>query len=441
MQNLQQDTDFSAAGSPMRESKNERGAALMIALFFFTVVGFVVTQLSTETLTESVLASREMKKLKSTYSAKAGLEMALLRIKAFQHAKASVKNAAGSHASNFDQQLAMIWQFPLPWPIELPDDASIISTDDNEKVLKKSLISNITFFHEIQDAGEKIDLNSLGSPIERIAEKTLESLLRSFSQELETNRDFSSEHSIDSIKVVLNHIADWVDKDNVSRNGGDESSYYPFDSQRGYPRNASLITMSELMLVEKMDMLIFERLKKLTTVNGAFGINVNTAGKEVLMSIDPQFTEETTASFLSRRSEIQAEGGSLNESSFDSLLSELGFSEIEEIHAAGIPLTYSPLSTFIITATGSAGNISTEIKATVVDVNTLKEIFIEQLDQGAAASDDDNNLSDDDDNKSTDDQNTDKGTSNQGGTSSDKKTKTEPPPPDGRPFILNMTIE
>lgn len=427
-----QDRDSFKVGAPIRKNKDERGAALMIALFFFTIVGFVVTQLSTETLTESVLASREMKKLKATYSAKAGLEMALLRIKAFQQAKSAIKNAAGDQAANFDQQLAMIWQFPLPWPLEIPEDAGIISTDDNEKVLKKSLISNLTFFHEIQDAGEKIDLNSLGSPIKRISEKTLESLMRSFEQILKTNTDLAREHSLDSIKEVLNHIADWIDKDEISRNGGDEGGFYPYDSQKGYPRNAPLITMSELMLIEKMDMFIFEQLKKLTTINGTFGINVNTAEKSVLMSIDPQFTEESTAMFLSRRSEIQAEGGNLDESSFDNLLSELGFSEIAEIHAAGIPLTYSPLSTFVVTATGTAGNISTEITASVVDANTLKEVFIEQLDIGASNQNGGGNANNGGLSP----------TPNQGGqTATTKKTKKEPPPTKGRPFIINMTIE
>lgn len=412
------------------KNKNERGAALIMALFFFTIVGFVVTQLSTETLTESVLAGREMKKLKATYSAKAGLEMALLRVKAFQHAKASVKNAAGDQASNFDQQLAMIWQFPLPWPIEIPGDAGIISTDDGEKVLKESLISNLTFFHEIQDAGQKIDLNSLGSPVERIAEKTLESLLRTFEQLLESDKELAKEHSMDSIREVLNHIADWIDEDEESRNGGDEAGYYSFESQRGYPRNAPLITMSELMLIDKMDGFIFEQLQNLTTVYGTFGINVNTAEKDVLMGIDPQFTEQATADFLIRRSEIQAEGGILDEASFDNILSELGFSEIEEIHAAGIPLIYSPLSTFKTTATGSAGNISTEISATIIDANTLKEIFIEQLDKAAAS------IKDDDDDSSSD-----ASGSSSKSTTADTKAKKEPPPLKGRPFIIHMTVE
>ncbi len=402
----------------------------MMALFFFTIASFIVTQLSSETLTESVLASREMKKLKSKYSAKAGLEMALLRIKAFQHAKAAVSKVAGNQNVNFDQQLAMIWQFPLPWPIELGEDAGLISKDDNEKVLKKSLISNITFFHNIQDAGQKLDLNSLGSPIENIADKTLESLLRTFEQLLQTDNILSKEHSMDSIREVLNNVADWIDRDEESRNGGDESGYYGYEEQRGYPRNSSLMTMSELMLVDKMDDLIFNHLKKLGTVHGTFGINVNTAEKDVLMSIDAQFTEPTTAEFLEKRTEIQATGGNLDEASFDNLLSELGFSGIEDIHANGVPILYSPLSTFLITSSGTTGNITTTITASVIDANVLKEIFIEQLDKGATSDDAEDNST-----PTTSDPND----PNQAGTT--QTAKKDSPPAKGRPLIIQMSVD
>lgn len=412
----------------LRNNKDERGAALMMALFFFTIASFIVTQLSSETLTESMLASREMKKLKSKYSAKAGLEMALLRVKAFQQAKSAVSQISGAQGANFDQQLAMIWEFPLPWPIEIPGDAGIIVKDENEEVLEESLISNITFFHEIQDAGTKIDLNSLGSPVESISEKTLESLLRSFEQLLQTDSELSSEHNMDTIKEVLNNVADWIDKDTESRNGGgDESSLYRFEEQIGYPRNSSLITLSELMLVDKMDDIIFKYLSDLITIHGTFGINVNTAERDVLMSIDEQFTEENTAEFLERRATIKAEGLSLDQQRFDSLLSELGFSGIEEIHSQGVPLIYSPLSTFKITSTGTTGNLNTTITAYVIDANTLKEIFIEQLDLSASSSTD----------KTADPAAaTPTTTATPAATTA---TKVEPPPK-GRPYVVHMRV-
>ena len=410
---------------------NEKGAALMMALFFFTIASFVVTQLSNETLTESTLAGRHMKKLKAKYAAQAGFEMALLRIKAYQTAKAATSSLPKEQQAQVDQKLAMIWQFPLPWPLPIPEDAGIIAKDDNEGVLEESLISGLSFDHIIQDSGQKIDLNSIGSPIKSISERTISSLEKSFEQILENDDELSKEHSTESIKIVLNNIADWIDPDDESRNGGgSEKNNYTYEDQRGYPRNGAFMSMSELMLVDQMDDLIFKHLKKLVTAHGTFGINVNTAEKDVIMAIDPQFDEETTTKFLERRSEIQANGASLTKDSFDGLLDELGFSNIPDIHTKGVPILYSPLSSFEVISTGRVGNIETVINAHVVDATALKEIFVEQIVEsdkdpdappagGAGAGGQ---------------------TPPPGGSEAPAASPKKKPPPKGKPFVVHLEV-
>jgi general secretion pathway protein K len=410
----------------IRKNKKEKGAALLMALFFFTIVSFVVSQLSSETLTESILAGRQMKVLRARYAAKAGLEMALLRIKAYQTAQAAIDSLPEDQKASVEQQLSLIWQFPLPWPLPITDDAGLILKDGNAKVLKKSLISNLNFFHEIQDAGTKLDLNSIGSPIKTISEKTIESLLRSFEQLLETDKELADEHSLDSIKIVLNNIADWIDEDDESRNGGSEQSFYTFEGQEGYPRNGSFLSFSELMLVDKMDDLIFKRLKNLVTSHGTFGINVNTAEKDVLMSIDPQFTEDVTKKFLARRAEIQAAGANLNESSFDSLLDELGFSNIQDIHSKGVPIVYTPLTTFEVTSSSQVGKTEVNIKAFVVNANELKELFIEQLEESSK--------------KDSDPENPPPPNPSPGGGQPADPNAKKKEPPKGKPYIVHMEV-
>ena len=427
---------------PSISNKKERGAALLMALFFFTVVTFVVTQLSNETLTESVLASRNLKKIRARYSAQAGLEIALLRIKAYQFARSQISQLPAQQAASIEQQLNMIWQFPLPWPLPIPEEAGTIAQDDGEKVLKKSLISRLEFNHSIQDSGQKIDLNSLGSPIKSISERTLASLTRSFEQILINDKVLAKEHSIDSIKLVLNNVADWIDEDDESRNGGGEKSNYPLEEQRGYPRNASFLSFSELMLVDQMDDLIFNHLKSLVTAYGTFGINVNTAEKDVLQALDPQFTDEVTARFLERRSEIQSNGANLTETSFEGLLDELGFSNISEISTKGIPILYSPLSSFEVISTGYVGNVQTEITAYVLDAAAIKEIFIEQI---AESSKQDGN-SNDPNNPQTGNtgqqpanpNNTPNANSN--GNNPDSERPKTPPPPAGKPYIIHLDV-
>ncbi len=405
-----------------QKRKKEHGVALLMALSIFTIVTFVVMQLSRETLTESVLASQGMRKLKSYYSAKAGFEFSLVRIQAFRQAKAQLSQI-GDAAGNFDQQLRLIWQFPFAWPPELPGEASAVAKSEVDKILKESYIKDLTFFPEISDPSEKIDLNSLGSPIESIAERTTLNLVESFTKMLETDEELSSEHSIDSITEVLNNVGDWVDPDDESRNGGGEANLYTGENQVGYPRNSSFMDMTELLLVHNMDQLIYKRLKKLTTIQGTFGVNVNTATVDTLIGLDPQFDADTARDFIERRTEIQNSGGQLDRAQFDSLIEELGF-DAQTFNEEGIPIVFEPQSSFFIESIGESGNVKTTITAYVIDTEALKEIFISQLDE-----------SDKDDGDGDSD-----GT---GGTDPDESSGSgkKVDPPKGRPFVTSLKVK
>lgn len=409
----------------MKKSKTQRGAAIIMALSFFAIASFVVMQLSRETLTESTLANQSLKRLKAYYSAKAGLELALLRVKAYQEAKAALDNLGSSVPQEAKQKLSIIWQFPLPWPLPLPEDASLIAKGENEKLLTKSLLKKINFFHQIEDTGSKIDLNSLGSPVERIQKRSLESLLRSFEKKLETDEELAAEHSIDSIKEVLHNVADWVDPNKSSLNGGDESSYYTKESQEGYPRNQSFMNVSELMLVHDMDDLIYKHLKNLVSLYAGFGINVNTADADTLMGISENFTEQSVQEFISRRDELKRLGQELDKNSFDNLLLDLGFRDIAEIHSQGVPILFSPLSAFKITSSGTSGEIESLITAYVIDSESLKEIFIDQLDKQSAEA------------KSASTPSANPSKSTNPPQKSTKKKKA----PEGKPYIVHMEVD
>ncbi len=407
-------------------NKNQNGSAIIMAMFFFTVASFVVFQLSQETLTESTLANQEIKKLKSYYSAQAGVEMALLRIKSYQEAKVNLSQLGEAAANQFSSKLDLIWQFPLPWPLPFTDDSlSTITKQDGEEVTEESLIKNLTFYHEIRDSGSKLDLNSLGSSVESISEVTMESLMRSFKNLLLTDENFNDTHSEQSIQEVLNNVADWVDPDSESRNRGAENQFYDSETQRGYPRNQSFLALSELLLVAKMDDLIYEKLRTLGTVYGTFGVNVNTADRDTLFSIDEQFTEYTVEEFIKLREEYKERSGQdLNKDQFDSILDQIGFRNIEEVHATGIPILFSPLSSFTIESSGISGEIETIIKADVLDAIALKEIFVTQLDKSAKPETDEDETPQNPEDAQK--QNTQQ-----------KKTKIAPK---GRPFVVHIEI-
>jgi|GEM_PF-2162291 len=410
-----------------QNKKKQKGSAIIMAMFFFTVASFVVFQLSQETLTESTLANQEIKKLKSYYSAQAGVEMALLRIKSYQEAKINLNQLGEAAANQFGSKLDLIWQFPLPWPLPFTDDSlSTITKQDGEEVTQESLIKNLTFYHEIRDSGSRLDLNSLGSPVESISKVTMESLMRSFKNLLLTDENFQDAHSEQSIQEVLNNVADWVDPDRESRNGGNENQFYDSETQRGYPRNQSFLALSELLLVAKMDDLIYEKLRTLGTVYGTFGVNVNTADRDALFGIDEQFTEYTVEEFIKLREEQKERSGQdLNKDQFDSILDQIGFRNIEEVHASGIPILFSPLSSFSIESSGISGEIETIVKVDVLDAIALKEIFVTQLDKSAKPE------TDDDEDTPTDPNEAKK---------QKAQSKTKKIAPKGRPFVVHIEI-
>lgn len=427
--------------SSFTNHKKQRGAAIMMALFFFTIASFVVMQLSQETLTESTLSGQDIKKVKSYYSAKAAQELALLRIKAYHEAKASLDKLGENVPPEATQQLALIWQFPLPWPLPFPEDFSTIAKEESEKTTQESLIKNLKFFHEITDTSNKLDLNSLGSPIETISKATVENLLRSFDSILREDEEFSRVHSLDTVREAINNIADWIDEDSESRNGGGESRPYPYEDQRGYPRNQSLMTMSELLLIDKVDELIYEKLQNLGTLYSSFGINVNTANKVTLMGLDEQFTDYTTEEFIRRRSEIKNQTGQdLNKSLFDSILTDLGFRGIDEIHSKGVPIVFSPVSSFYVEASGVVGEVETLIKSYVINPQALKEIFISQLDKSNSSQDPDQTEQPP---PATDDDTTQDPVDPVTGTppaTAPTETATASQVPAGRPFVIHTEI-
>ena len=59
---------------------NNRGVALLIAIFSLALMILVAMEVSYETNVEYVVASQKVNRLKAYYAAKAGVELSLLRV-------------------------------------------------------------------------------------------------------------------------------------------------------------------------------------------------------------------------------------------------------------------------------------------------------------------------------------------------------------------------
>lgn len=125
----------------------------------------------------------------------------------------------------------------------------------------------------IEDEERKIDLNRLmlangNAPDERrlaVFQRLLESL------------------GID--RAVADAVVDWMDNDGNPRVGGAESSYYLALPNPYRAKNDLFDTIGELRLVRGVTDEVFEKLRPFVTISSSGMVNINTAPKEVLMSL------------------------------------------------------------------------------------------------------------------------------------------------------------
>jgi general secretion pathway protein K len=125
----------------------------------------------------------------------------------------------------------------------------------------------------IEDEERKIDLNRLMLPNGNAPD---ERRLAVFQRLLDTL-------GID--RAVADAVVDWLDTDEIPRVGGAESSHY-----RGLPKpyqakNDLFDTIGELRLVRGVTGEAYEKLRPFVTVSSSGMVNLNTAPKEVLMSL------------------------------------------------------------------------------------------------------------------------------------------------------------
>ncbi len=125
----------------------------------------------------------------------------------------------------------------------------------------------------IEDEERKIDLNKLMMP-NGIAPN--EKRLAVFQRLLDTL-------GID--RAVADAVIDWLDSDENPRVGGAESPYYLGLPNPYQAKNDLFDTIGELRLVRGVTSEVFEKLRPFVTVSSSGMVNINTAPKEVLMSL------------------------------------------------------------------------------------------------------------------------------------------------------------
>ncbi|MEM7646280.1 MAG: hypothetical protein AAF203_05180 [Pseudomonadota bacterium] len=360
--------------------KNERGSAIMLAIFTVTFVIFLANEIAQQTIMEYLTSATEVKKVQARYAAQACLRLNLLRIKGYQQAT----NALGDVIPNLTM-LDLIWSFPLQWPPTLPGEISNFDSSTIKKTVAGSLLKN-QFVSSITAEGGKIDINDLGSPSKGLRLKTQQQLLERFQSQVLNGEDaFAERYANFNFLELINNIADWVDVDQESLNGGSESAYYTDLRNEFIPPNRPFKTMEELHMVAGMTDEIYEVLKPQITLFGVKGINVNQADRDVLLSLfndqTPEQASEIVTEILKRRSDPDLGGPFQDEEQFIQFLG--AYIDPEDFNNAEnrVPLFFGAELNFRINCIGLAGKMTTEIDAVVFDANAIKTRLQDALTQ------------------------------------------------------------
>lgn len=357
-----------------KKTPGQNGVALMMAIFFTTLMSFLLFEISKETLYESISSSQNIHELRAYYAAKAGQDLSLLRIKAFQQIKQQIESAGV--AESFIEKANIIWEFPFVWPPILPPDAPLNAQNQLQTTLTETFFKKVSYAPLIQDLGGLIDINNLDSPSKAMRDSTKDLILELYRKKIETDQKFSSEYNIDEVTVVINNLIDWIDEDQESLNGGAESNMYSSRQLQNIPPNQHFKVLSEIMLVEGMNQTLFEVIEKSITTLGNPGINVNVAEKNVLLSIDPRMNDDIVDELIRRRQDV--EHGPFNESLFKDLIEEkLG--DFKDFNPSKIPILYTAIANFKIESVGMSGKSTKTIIAHVYDQTELLQSMVTGL--------------------------------------------------------------
>lgn len=346
------------------KSNNQKGIALITAITALSLMTYLAIEVTYDTNVEYLINAQQINRIKAYYAARSGLDISLLRIKVFQ----TVQQKLGKNLPA-NGMIDQIWQFPLMWPLELPEGLNAVDADLTKDKTKESLIDS-TFSTKITDEGSKIDITNLTSPSDTLKEITKKQLLTIFENKIKNDEEFSKNYGGFRFENLINSIADWMSNKNESLNGGDKKSAYRDRGSDTFPPNRNFRTIQELRLVTGMTDEFYQILEPQITIYGLRGINPNSATLEVLMSIDPSITKEIAEEVIKRRQDAQL-GPFKDANGFFEFLDQKGARL--SINREEFPIVTDSFSSFRINSIGEYGGSKREIDTITLDINKVAE--------------------------------------------------------------------
>ena len=242
----------------MKIQRDNKGIALVITLLVLTLLIVLILEFNSGMRVEARAAANFRDDIKAFYLAKSGVTFAI-----------AVLEDDDKTDQNFDA-LNENWAQKLP-PIPFGDGFVTV---------------------EITDENSRINVNKMSTGFGSVNSDNMRALMGRFLKQFELEED------------IANAIADWTDQDDIERMpGGAESNYYGGLEDSYDAKNKHFDSLQELRLVKGLEGETYNKLHKFLTVHSDGWINVNTAGKEVIISLSDNLSAEIADEIIAFRAE------------------------------------------------------------------------------------------------------------------------------------------
>ena len=238
--------------------RNNKGVALVITLLVLTLLIVVILEFSQGMRVEARAAANFRDDIKAYYLARSGVTFAIAMLEDDDKTD-----------QNYDS-LNELWAQKIP-PIPLGD--GFVSV-------------------EITDEDSRINVNKMSTGFGTVNGETMRLFMVRFLKQFELEED------------IADSIADWTDTDDSERIPvGAESNYYQSLEDPYEAKNKPFDSIQELRLIKGLENETYNKLQKFLAVNSDGWINMNTAGKEVIMSLSENLSGEIADEIIAFRGE------------------------------------------------------------------------------------------------------------------------------------------
>ncbi len=367
-------------------SRRQQGMAVILVISTILFIVLVIQETVFETQVEHRSARAELDALQSYYAAKSGVEIALLRIKAYR----KVTFIPHAQMGIFRSYIDMMWRFPFRWPLALGEANESIKNKDT--VFEDSLMQ-ARYQTMLTPTAGRLDINDLASPLPSLRQWTFDILFRLILQLREEQKQLKEAVSENDIFRILNNIKDWVDRDTYVGNDKilSEANLYTGEIP---PPNRSFISKEGLRHVKGVTNLLYKAIEPFITVYGEKGLNINMAPVQLIRALHNEFptalaqeivqqtqhtlppvvfTKDSFSEFLTQKgfdylARELLEGKSSENSSVPSLPAESNRHQISH-------LLFNAPYNFIISSKGMVGKSQKTITAVYMDMKALSSHF------------------------------------------------------------------